>query len=141
MGKINENSKITVNYTGKFEDGSIFDSSLIEGREPLEVKLGEGQLIPGFENGLIGMEVGDKKTIEVEPNDGYGERNESLIVDVERVNVPENVEVGTMLQTFGPMGPSIVKVVGLTEDKVTIDANHPLAGKRLIFELEVLEVE
>lgn len=141
MGKINEQSKVTVNYTGKLEDGTIFDSSLLDGRQPLEAKLGEGQLIPGFELGLVGMETGDKKTIEIDPREAYGERDENLIVDIEKTKVPENVEAGMMLQTFGPMGPSIVKVLEVKEEHVTIDANHPLAGKKLIFDLEVLNID
>jgi FKBP-type peptidyl-prolyl cis-trans isomerase 2 len=141
MGKINEQSKVTVNYTGKLEDGTIFDSSLLDGRQPLEAKLGEGQLIPGFELGLVGMETGDKKTIEIDPREAYGERDENLIVDIEKTKVPENVEAGMMLQTFGPMGPSIVKVLEVKDEHVTIDANHPLAGKKLIFDLEVLNID
>jgi FKBP-type peptidyl-prolyl cis-trans isomerase 2 len=141
MDKITKNSTVTVNYTGKLEDGSIFDTSLVEGREPLKAKLGEGQLIPGFESGLIDMSIGENKTIEIEPSDAYGEYNESLIVEVGKDKVPEEVEVGMMLQTFGPMGPSIVKVKEIKEDVVLIDANHPLAGKKLIFELEVVGVE
>lgn len=141
MEKITKNSTVTVNYTGKLEDGSIFDTSLVEGREPLKAKLGEGQLIPGFENGLIDMTIGESKTIEIEPSEAYGEYNETLIVEVGKDKVPEEVEVGMMLQTFGPAGPSIVKVKEIKEDVVLIDANHPLAGKKLIFELEVVGVE
>jgi FKBP-type peptidyl-prolyl cis-trans isomerase SlpA len=141
MEKITKSSTVTVNYTGKLEDGSIFDTSLVEGREPLKAKLGEGQLIPGFENGLIDMTIGETKTVEIEPSEAYGEYNDTLIVEVGKDKVPEEVEVGMMLQTFGPMGPSIVKVKEIKEDAVLIDANHPLAGKKLIFELEVVGVE
>jgi FKBP-type peptidyl-prolyl cis-trans isomerase 2 len=137
---VNEKSNVVVNYTGKLEDGTVFDSSLVEGRTPLEVQLGEGKLIPGFESGLIGMLVGDKKTIEIESDQAYGNRNEELIIDIEKTKVPENVEVGMMLQTFGPAGPSIVKVVEIKEDSVTIDANHPLAGQKLIFDLELMGI-
>jgi FKBP-type peptidyl-prolyl cis-trans isomerase 2 len=137
---VNEKSNVVVNYTGKLEDGTVFDSSLVEGRTPLEVQLGEGQLIPGFESGLIGMLVGDKKTIEIASDQAYGNRNEELIIDIEKTKVPENVEVGMMLQTFGPAGPSIVKVVEIKEDLVTIDANHPLAGQKLIFDLELMGI-
>ena len=138
---INEKSSVVVNYTGKLEDGTIFDSSLNEGREPLTATLGQGALIPGFENGLIGMSVGDKKTIEIAPEDAYGPINEESVLKIEKTKVPENVEVGMMLQTFGPMGPSIVKVLEIRDEIVIIDANHPLAGKKLIFELEVVGVE
>ena len=140
MSKVTESSSVVVNYTGKLTDGSVFDSSLLEGREPLNAKLGEGQLIPGFETGLIGMMVGDKKIVEIDPREAYGERNEELILDVVKTNVPENVEVGMLLQTFGPGGVSVVKVLEINEEDVLIDANHPLAGKKLIFDLEVLEI-
>ena len=102
--------------------------------------MGQGQLIPGFENGLIGMQVGDKKTLEIEPDQAYGSRNEELIIEIEKTKVPENVEVGMMLQTFGPMGPSIVKVVDIKDEAVVIDANHPLAGEKLTFELELMGI-
>jgi FKBP-type peptidyl-prolyl cis-trans isomerase SlpA len=141
MEKITQNSTVTVNYTGKLEDGTIFDSSLVEGREPLKAKLGEGQLIPGFESGLIDMTIGENKTIDINPTEAYGEYNDELIVEVPKNNVPENVEVGMMLQTFGPMGPSIVKVLEIKDEVVVLDANHPLAGKKLTFELEVVGVE
>jgi FKBP-type peptidyl-prolyl cis-trans isomerase 2 len=141
MVKITQNSTVTVNYTGKLEDGTIFDSSLVEGREPLKAKLGEGQLIPGFESGLIDMTVGENKTVEINPTEAYGDYNDELIVEVPKNNVPENVEVGMMLQTFGPMGPSIVKVLEIKDEVVVLDANHPLAGKKLTFELEVVGVE
>jgi len=141
MEKITQNSTVTVNYTGKLEDGTIFDTSLVEGREPLKAKLGEGQLIPGFESGLIDMGVGENKTIEIEPTEAYGEYNEGLVVEVAKNQVPENVEPGMMLQTFGPMGPSIVKVLEIKDEVVVLDANHPLAGKKLFFELEVVGVE
>jgi FKBP-type peptidyl-prolyl cis-trans isomerase 2 len=137
---INEKSSVVVNYTGKLEDGTIFDSSLNEGREPLTATLGQGTLIPGFENGLIGMSVGDKKTIEIAPEDAYGAINEESVLKIEKTKVPENVEVGMLLQTFGPGGVSVVKVLEINEEDVLIDANHPLAGKKLIFDLEVLEI-
>jgi FKBP-type peptidyl-prolyl cis-trans isomerase SlpA len=140
MSKVPESSSVVVNYTGKLTDGSVFDSSLLEGREPLNAKLGEGQLIPGFETGLIGMMVGDKKTVEIDPREAYGERNEELILDVVKTNVPENVEVGMLLQTFGPEGPALVKVLEIKDESVVIDANHPLAGEKLIFELEVMGI-
>jgi FKBP-type peptidyl-prolyl cis-trans isomerase SlpA len=141
MEKIHENSTVTVNYTGKLEDGTVFDTSLVEGREPLKAKLGEGQLIPGFEAGLIDMSIGETKTVEIEPSNAYGDYNDTLVVEVAKNNVPENVEPGMMLQTFGPMGPSIVKVLEIKDEVVVIDANHPLAGKKLIFDLEVVGVE
>ena len=141
MSKITENSTVTVNYTGRLEDGVVFDSSLNEGRTPLKATLGQNQLIPGFERGLVDMEVGDKKTIEIPYLEAYGEYNQSLVGEVEKNKVPENVQVGAMLQTQSPNGPMNVKVVEIKEDVVVLDANHPLAGKNLIFDLEVVEVE
>jgi FKBP-type peptidyl-prolyl cis-trans isomerase 2 len=140
MTKINENSSVVLNYTGKLEDGTVFDSSLNEGREPLSATLGQGSLIPGFESGLIGMGVGETKTIMIEPENAYGNVNPQAFVEVEKSRVPENVEVGMMLQTFGPAGPTTVVVTEIKDEVVVIDANHPLAGKKLIFDLEVLEV-
>jgi FKBP-type peptidyl-prolyl cis-trans isomerase SlpA len=140
MSKVNTSSTVTVNYTGRLEDGTIFDSSLNEGREPLQATLGQGSLIPGFEAGLIDMEVGQKKTIEISHKDAYGEYNQGMIAEVTKDKVPEDIQVGAMLQTLGQNGPMIVKVVDVQENHVVIDANHPLAGKDLIFDLELLEV-
>jgi FKBP-type peptidyl-prolyl cis-trans isomerase 2 len=141
MGKITSNSTVTVNYTGKLEDGSIFDSSLNEGRDPLTATLGQGQLIKGFEDGLIDMEVGDKKTVEIESDMAYGQHNEAMIQEVPKEQVPEGVMVGNMLQANTPMGPINFRVMEVNEESVKLDGNHPLAGKKLIFDLEVLEVK
>jgi FKBP-type peptidyl-prolyl cis-trans isomerase SlpA len=140
MKKIQTGDNVKVHYTGKLEDGSIFDTSLAEGREPLETTLGQGQLIKGFEAGLIDMVVGEKKTIEIESADAYGDHNPEMINEIPRAQVPEGVKEGEMLQGMGPMGPVNVKVVEVKEDTVVLDANHPLAGKKLIFELEVVEI-
>jgi FKBP-type peptidyl-prolyl cis-trans isomerase SlpA len=140
MKKIQAGNTVKVNYTGKLEDGSIFDSSLNEGREPLEVTVGQGQLIKGFEDGLFDMSEGETKTIEIEPSEAYGEINIELINSVPRANVPEGVQEGEMLQGEGPMGAVNVKVVEVNEETVVLDANHPLAGKKLIFELEVVSI-
>ena len=131
---------VKVHYTGKLEDGTIFDTSLTEGREPLEVQLGEGQLIKGFETGLIDMNEGEKKTIELSVEDSYGEPRPEFINEVPRANVPEGVQEGETLQGMGPQGPVNVKVTAVNEETVTLDANHPLAGKKLIFDLEVIEI-
>ena len=140
MRKIQSGDNVKVHYTGKLEDGSIFDTSLTEGREPLETTLGQGQLIKGFEAGLIDMLEGEKKTIEIESADAYGEYNPEMINEIPKTQVPEGVKEGEMLQGMGPMGPVNVKVVEVKEDTVVLDANHPLAGKKLIFELEVVEI-
>ena len=140
MRKIQSGDNVKVHYTGKLEDGSIFDTSLTEGREPLETTLGQGQLIKGFEAGLIDMLEGEKKTIEIESADAYGEYNPEMINEIPKTQVPEGVKEGEMLQGMGPMGPVNVKVVEVKDETVVLDANHPLAGKKLIFDLEVVSI-
>jgi FKBP-type peptidyl-prolyl cis-trans isomerase SlpA len=140
MRKIKSGDNVKVHYTGKLEDGSIFDTSLTEGREPLETTLGQGQLIKGFEAGLMDMSEGEKKTIEIESTDAYGEYNPEMINEIPKTQVPEGVKEGEMLQGMGPMGPVNVKVVEVKEETVVLDANHPLAGKKLIFDLEVVSI-
>ncbi len=141
MKKVQNGDTVVVNYTGKLVDGTVFDSSLVEGREPLKAQLGQGLLIKGFEDGLLEMTVGDKKTIEIESVDAYGEVIEEMIAEVPKDQMPEGVTVGDMLQAQGPMGPINVKVIEIKEDNVVVDANHPLAGQKLIFELELVSVE
>lgn len=141
MEKVTIGSTVTVNYTGKFEDGVVFDSSLMEGREPLTAKLGEGQLIMGFENGLMDMTVGESKTINVPASEAYGDINLNAFFEIEKTQLPESIEVGMMLQNSDQNGPSIVKIVEIKENTVVLDANHPLAGKDLIFDVEVLGVQ
>ena len=141
MKKITNESTVTVNYTGKFEDGTIFDTSLQEGREPLKASLGKGQLIAGFENGLVDMIEGEKKTIEIESKDAYGEPIPEMIMEIPKAQVPGDIVEGQMLQGNGPMGPINVKVVEIKEETIVIDGNHPLAGKKLIFDLEVVSVD
>lgn len=141
MSKVNANSTVTVNYTGKFEDGSVFDTTITEGREPLVATLGQGMLIPGFENALVDMNVGESKTIEIEPEMAYGQINPELIGEVQKERVPAEVEVGHMLQTMTEQGPMNVRVMEIKEETVILDANHPLSGKKLIFDLEILSVE
>ncbi len=132
---------VRVHYTGKLEDGSIFDSSVQ--RDPLEFKIGEGQIIPGFEKAVVGMEAGQNKTIQIEPGDGYGPRLEEMVQVVERNQIPENItlEIGAQLQANHPEGgPIILTVTDLTEAEVTLDANHPLAGLDLTFEIELVGI-
>tara|TARA_R110002153_G_C13330512_1_gene497955 strand:- start:347 stop:760 length:414 start_codon:yes stop_codon:yes gene_type:complete len=135
---IEKGSKVKVHYTGKLDDNEVFDSS--KDKEPLEFTVGEGQLIPGFENGVMGLNTGDKKTIELEPSEAYGPVREDLINEVPKENLPEGVEIGTSLQAQTDQGPVMVRVVELNETVGKVDANHPLAGKKLIFDLEVVEV-
>ena len=140
MTKIKNGDNVSVHYTGRLEDGSVFDTSLAEGREPLTVTLGQGQLIPGFENGLIEMTIGEMKTIEIEPESAYGEVNPQLMSEIPLSQVPEGVQVGDMLQGQNQFGPVNVTVKEIKEETVVLDMNHPLAGKKLIFDLEVVSV-
>lgn len=141
MKTVDVNSTVSVNYTGKLEDGTVFDSSLNEGREPLSATLGQGSLIPGFEKGLLGMSVGETKTVNIPCVDAYGELNEQLVAEVPKDRVPENVEVGQMLQSMTQQGPMNVTVKEIKDDVVVLDANHPLAGKDLIFDLEIVSID
>jgi FKBP-type peptidyl-prolyl cis-trans isomerase 2 len=141
MKKVLNNSTVTVNYTGKLEDGTIFDTSMVEGREPLNAKLGEGQLIKGFEDGLLDMTEGETKTIEIECAEAYGEYIEDVIQDVPKDQMPGEVEVGMQIQAQTEMGPIIFTVKEVKEESVVLDPNHALAGKKLIFDLEVVTID
>jgi len=131
---------LRVHYTGKLNDGTTFDTSV--GGDPLEFELGAGNLIPGFEQGVIGMRPGDSKTIVVEPSDGYGEYNEDLLLTVPRAQMPEelNPTVGDELEMSGDEESYVVTVTEATDDSIVLDGNHPLAGKTLSFELELIEI-
>ncbi|MGJ8659459.1 FKBP-type peptidyl-prolyl cis-trans isomerase [Cellulophaga fucicola] len=142
MSQVKENNTVKVNYTGKLSDGQVFDSS--EGKEPLEFTLGQGQLIPGFEKGLIDMKVNEKKTITIAKEEAYGEVNEALIQEVKKAELPQDMEpkVGMGLVSQSPDGREMnLLVVEVKEESIVVDANHPLAGKDLIFDLEVVEIK
>lgn len=141
MKKVDVNSTVSVNYTGRLEDGTVFDSSLNPGREPLSATLGQGALIPGFEKGLLGMSVGESKTVNIPCVEAYGDLNEQLVAEVPKDRVPEGVTEGQMLQTMTQQGPMNVVVKEVKDDVVILDANHPLAGKDLIFDLEVVSID
>ena len=136
--KVENGKNVSVHYTLKLEDGTVVDSSV--GREPLKTVIGQGQLIPGFEKGLVGMEVGEKKNIEVEPDEGYGERYDGLVTTVSPEQVPPGVKVGDVLQSSGERGVMNVTITNITEEGITIDANHPMSGKKLYFEVEVMGI-
>jgi len=141
MGQAKNGDTVKVHYTGKLEDGTVFDSS--EGRQPLQFTLGKGNVIPGFENGIMGMDIGDKKDITVAPEDGYGQLRDDLIIDVPAAQVPDNItpELGMQLQVKQPDGQMVnVTIVDVQEEKITLDANHPLAGKTLNFEVTLVEI-
>tara|TARA_Y100000389_G_C17428178_1_gene500873 strand:+ start:543 stop:959 length:417 start_codon:yes stop_codon:yes gene_type:complete len=136
--KIENGKKVKVHYTGKNVTGEVFDTS--EGREPLSFTVGEGMMIKGFENGLMGMETGEKKTIELEPGEAYGETREDLFTEVDKKQLPEGTTEGQTLQAMTEQGPINVTVKEFKEDVAVLDMNHPLAGKKLVFDLEVVEV-
>lgn len=130
---------VRVHYTGRLKDGSEFDSS--RNREPLEFVLGKGQLIPGFEAALEGKEPGDRITVTIPPAEAYGAPDPELVFVVPRGQVPDHIplEVGTPLQLTSDKGHQMdVTITEIGPDEVTLDANHPLAGKDLTFEIEIL---
>lgn len=130
-----------VHYTGRLEDGSVFDTS--RGKEPLTVPLGLKRVIPGFESALDGMGTGDRKTVTIPPSGAYGAYREELVTEVPREKFKDQVDLkaGQFLQLTNPMGiVTKVRVKEFDDEQVTLDANHPLAGKTLVFEIEVLEI-
>jgi FKBP-type peptidyl-prolyl cis-trans isomerase 2 len=137
---IKEGSKVKAHYTGRLTNNDVFDTSLTDGREPIEFVIGQGQLIPGFENGILGLSTGDKKTIEIPAVDAYGEYRDDLRLTVPKSNVPEGIEIGHSLQAN--VNDQIVQfmVRQVDENEVVVDANHPLAGQTLIFDIEILDV-
>lgn len=133
---------VEVHYTGTLEDGTVFDSS--EGREPLTFTLGSGQVISGFEEAALGMEVGETRKARLDVEEAYGERRDDLVLEVPREQLPEelDVDLGSALQLQQPDGRAVpVTVTALDEEKVTLDANHPLSGKPLEFELTLVGIE
>lgn len=137
---ITQGSTVEVHYTGRFPNNEVFDSS--EGRDPLQFQVGTGQIIPGFENALLGKNTGDKVTINIPAVEAYGEVREDLFVQVPNDKLPGEVEVGQTLQADSGNGePVMVVVEQVNEDHVVINGNHPLAGKDLIFDIEILSVQ
>ena len=136
-----QGDNVKIHYTGKLEDGRVFDSS--RDREPLEFKLGDGQIIPGFENGVVGMEIGETRNLEVDPDEAYGQRREDLVVHVPSGEFPDHItpEIGLQLQIKQQDGtPFGVVITEITDEHVTLDANHPLAGQTLYFEVELVDI-
>jgi FKBP-type peptidyl-prolyl cis-trans isomerase 2 len=119
---IKEGSKVKVHYTGKLEDGKVFDTS--SDKDPIEVVLGEGTLIKGFESGLLGMNIGEKKTIEVEPKDAYGDYVEGRIQEVEKSKLPEDIKVGMVLQATSEAGSMVILIKEIKDDTAILDANQ-----------------
>lgn len=141
MPKAKAGDNVKVHYTGKLTDGTVFDSS--EGRDPLEFEIGAGMMIKGFDAAVEGMEVGDKVTKEIVAEEAYGEARQDLVFDVPKSNLPEDLkpEVGQQLAMTQPNGQQVPVTVAKVEDeKVIIDANHQLAGKDLVFDIELVEI-
>jgi len=133
---------VAVHYTGKLDDGEVFDSS--RERDPLEFEVGGGQVIPGFDKAVEGLEVGESREVRLEPEDGYGEPREDLVVDVDRDQFPTDAEpeVGRQVQVQVAPGQNRVATITEIEDEsITLDLNHPLAGKPLTFDVELLEIK
>jgi peptidylprolyl isomerase len=141
MAEVKANDTVKVHYTGRLSNGTVFDSSL--GREPLEFTIGQKMVIPGFEEGVIGMTVGETRTVSIASQDAYGPYLEDLVGSIRRTQIPPNIDlqVGAMLQMQTPDGGNMLVVIkDLTDEMVTLDANHPLAGKDLAFEINLLEI-
>lgn len=141
MSEVKSGDKVAIHYTGSLTDGSVFDSS--EGREPLEFTVGSGQIIPGLDAALPGMKVGERKKVTIKPADAYGEHNAEGVIEVPRSELPDEIplEVGTRLEMRSPDGRAIpVTITKVTDDTVTMDANHMLAGKDLVFDFELVKI-
>lgn len=141
MSKVKEGDKVRVHYTGKLDDGKVFDTSVK--RDPLEFTLGSKQLIPGFEEAVLGMSPGDKKEVKIPKEKAYGPYVDDMVMKVGKDKLPENLtpEVGQQLEIRQPNGQAmIVKITDVADSEITIDANHPLAGKDLTFEIELMEI-
>ena len=141
MSQVKANDTVKVHYTGKLTDGQVFDSSLE--REPLEFTLGQGMLIPGFENGILDMAVNEKKTLEIPAAEAYGDVKPELVQEVLKSELPAEIEpkVGMGLVSKTPDGREIPLVVSeIKDNSIMVDANHPLAGKDLVFDVEVIEI-
>lgn len=141
MPEAKVNDTVRIHYTGSLDDGTTFDSS--KGNDPLEFTLGAGQVIPGFENAVEGMSVGETKSVHIPKEQAYGERREDLILNVDHNQFPEGVtpQVGQQFELRTQSGKAIPAMVArVSDDSITLDANHPLAGQDLNFELELVEI-
>lgn len=141
MSKIKDGDTVSVHYTGTLASGEVFDSSVE--RDPLKFTLGKGQLIPGFEQAIMGLSVGEKATTNIPSLEAYGEHNPEMVIEVPMNQLPPELDaqVGMQLQLNQPDGQAIpVQITQIEGETVTIDANHPLAGKDLNFDIEVVEI-
>ena len=141
MTQAKNGDNVSVHYTGKLADGSIFDSTI--GEDPLEFTLGDGELIDGFEEGILNMSVGEKKTVTLSPEKAYGERSDEMIIEVPLSGMPDDLdyEIGDELEvTTEDDEPMLVVVTELTDESIVLDGNPLLAGETLTFELELVAI-
>ncbi|MBL7752076.1 MAG: peptidylprolyl isomerase [Chitinophagaceae bacterium] len=141
MQQVKSGDKVKVHYHGKLTSGETFDSSA--GRQPLEFEVGSGMVIKGFDNGVMGMVVGDKKTVTIPVDDAYGPRNPDMMINFPKDRFPEGmeVEVGMPLVMNNASGEQFqVRVAEIEGENVVLDANHPLAGEELVFDIELVEI-
>jgi peptidylprolyl isomerase len=141
MEQVKDGDVVRVHYTGKLTNGKQFDSS--KGREPLEFTVGAGQMIKGFDDAMPGMTVSEKKTINILPEDAYGQKDEQAIIEFPKKNIPKDMklEVGMQLQLRNENGqPFPVTVAEIKDDVIVLDTNHSLAGKELVFDIELIEI-
>lgn len=142
MQQVKKGDQVKVHYHGRLTDGTTFDSSA--GRQPLEFEVGSGMVIKGFDEGVTGMAVGDKKTISIPADEAYGPRQEEMVIEFPIKNFPPDIttEVGMTLQMHGDNGQELpVVITAINEESITLDANHPLAGKELVFDLELVDIK
>lgn len=142
MNQATAGNTVHIHYTGKLEDGTVFDSSVE--REPLEFTLGSGQIIPGLDNAIAGMKLGESKQVTIEPVDAYGHRDENNLQSVPKASLPDDLQaaVGMQLQSQAEDGRvTRLVVTEVKNDSITVDANHPLAGQVLQFDVEVVKIE
>ncbi len=143
MPDAKQGDMVKVHYTGKLKDGKVFDSS--EQREPLEFKIGEGQVIPGFEQAVVGMSPGESKSAEITSDQAYGPHRQELVQEVQRDQLPDELESqkGQYLQATRPQDGQKINllVTDVNDNSVTLDANHPLAGEDLTFDIRLVEIE
>lgn len=141
MAQVKQGDTVKVHYTGKLSDGTVFDSS--SGRDPLEFTMGEGRVIQGFENAVEGMSPGDSKTVNIPADQAYGPHDDKMMVTIDKNELPEDLKpkVGEQLQMRHPSGQVVmVTVADVSDCSITLDANHPLAGKDLTFDIQLVEI-
>jgi FKBP-type peptidyl-prolyl cis-trans isomerase 2 len=141
MTEVKKGDKVSVHYTGKLDDGLVFDTT--DDRDPVVFTVGEGRVIDGFEEAVLGMNPGESKTVKVSPDKAYGEHKPDLIGNVDRNKLPKNLDLNInkrikLKQKSGKLRSALI--VGLSDSQVTLDVNHPLAGKDLVFDIKLLEI-